>query len=132
MARDTTIEALRKLAVKHPGATEGIACAGTAMERRTIKASNKAFLFFGAKDALLKLRDSLPEASALAAREPTRYSVGAHGWVKATFTADAPPAFDVLARWIGESYQLVASGKPAAKRKAQTRAKRKPATRRTR
>lgn len=117
------IETLRALAMKHDGVTEGIACAGTALERRTMKVGAKAFLFVGAEDAMVKLAASLPEATRLAKAEPARYRVGSGGWVKATFTAAAPPARDVLARWIAESYALMAA--PAAKTKPARLPKRK-------
>jgi hypothetical protein len=105
------IAALAKLAAKHADVEEGIACAGTAMERRTMKTGKKAFLFFGATDALVKLDASLAEAKKLEKAERKRYRVGANGWVKVTFSADEPPALDVLARWIAESYALVAKPK---------------------
>jgi hypothetical protein len=105
------IKALAKLAAKHADVEEGIACPGTAMERRTMKTAKKAFLFFGATDALVKLDASLVEAKKLAKAEPERYRVGANGWVKVTFSEDMPPAVDVLARWVAESYALVAKPK---------------------
>jgi hypothetical protein len=110
------IATLRALALRHAGVTEGIACAGTPLERRTMKTGIKAFLFAGATDAMVKLAASLPEARRLAKAEPARYRVGANGWVKLTFTAAEPPARDVLARWIAESYQLMsAAEQPAVK-----------------
>jgi hypothetical protein len=112
--------ALRKLALRHAGVEEGIACPGTAMERHTMKAGKKAFLFFGSGDALVKLEASLAEAKKLAKAEPKRYRAGANGWVKLMFTADEPPKLDVLARWIAESHALVAAPakkKPAKKKK---------------
>jgi hypothetical protein len=106
-------------------------------------AKSKAFLFFGATDAMVKLRESLPEAARLEAEQPARYTVGAHGWVKAMFGPDDPPAFDVFERWIDESYQIVvgaakpvakrpAAKKPAAKKPAAKKAAKKPARRRAR
>jgi hypothetical protein len=102
------VKTLRELALRYPEAEEGIACAGTAIEKRTIKVRSKAFLFLGTADAMLKLGDSLAEAAKLAAKEPELYKTGAKGWVTVKIDADASPPFDVLARWIDESYRLLA------------------------
>ena len=102
------MKTLRELALRYPEAEEGIACAGTAIEKRTIKVRNKAFLFLGMDDAMLKLGDSLAEAAKLAAKEPELCKTGAKGWVTVKIDADASPPLDVLARWIDESYRLLA------------------------
>lgn len=102
-AKGPSIGAMRALALTYPAAEEGVACAGTAVESRTIKAKGKAFLFLGAKDVRLKLGASAAEAKRLGA------DVGAHGWTK--FAADAAPPLPVVERWIDESYRLLA---PAA------------------
>jgi hypothetical protein len=96
------------LALRYPKAEEGIACAGTALEKRTVKARSKAFLFLGTADAMVKLGDSLAEAARLAATEPDRYKVGTHGWVTVTFGGEESPPLDLLERWIDESYRLLA------------------------
>jgi hypothetical protein len=120
------MQALRKMAMRCPQAEEGIACKGTALECRTIKARNKAFL--RKTELRLKLGDSLAEAAKLAAKEPDRYQAGPGGWVKVTFSAAQPPPLDVLKRWIDESYRLLApkqlvamvgDGKIASTRKVQ-------------
>jgi hypothetical protein len=98
----------RKLALQYPEAKEGIACAGTSLEKRTIKARNKAFLFLGPKDLMLKLGESLADARKLASREPDRYQAGASGWVKVNLENHPPPPLEVLERWIDESYRLLA------------------------
>lgn len=105
--------ALRNAAMRYPGTEEGVACEGTPIESRTVKARNKAFLFLRVDHARLKLRESLPEANKLATKQPGRLQVGAGGWVKATLTNDGTTQLDVLERWIGESYRLIA-GPPAA------------------
>ncbi|MDP1920919.1 MAG: hypothetical protein Q8L14_32060 [Myxococcales bacterium] len=110
-----------RLAKQLPDVEEGIACKGTALESRTFKANSKAFLFLNAKDARLKLGASLGEASAFAARAPGRCTVGAGGWVK--LSVAAPPAPDVLARWITESRAAV--GKPSTTKGAPRAAKKK-------
>lgn len=107
MSQSAFIEALRNQALRYPEAVAGIACAGTALEKTTVKARDKAFLFLGAADAMVKLGPSLAEATELATWEPERFKVGAHGWVTATFQ-DGSPLPEVLERWIDESYRLVA------------------------
>jgi len=79
----------------------------------TVKARNKAFLFLTIGHARLKLRESLPEATKLAQKKPDQLQVGAGGWVKASLSADGSTPLDVLERWIGESYRLMA-GPPVA------------------
>lgn len=110
--------ALRDLAIKLPDASEGIACPGTAMERRTVKVGAKAFIFLGAGDALLKLDGELDEAKRMAAAEPERFRAGAGGWVKVTFDVKRPPPLAVMKRWIAESHRLAVMAKPKKKRKA--------------
>ncbi|MEW5850193.1 MAG: hypothetical protein AB2A00_15500 [Myxococcota bacterium] len=122
-----TLQTLRKIALKLPDTTEGVACEGTAMERRTIKVRDKAFLFLGVTDALLKLGESLPEARKLAAKEPDRYRAGAGGWVKLMFSESQPPLMDVVGGWIAESHGLLAG---AASARAKPKAK-KPAGRKS-
>jgi hypothetical protein len=53
-AKPATIQSLRQIALRLPGTEEGVACAGTSLEKRTIKVRGKAFLFLGAGDAMLK------------------------------------------------------------------------------
>jgi hypothetical protein len=96
------------VALRYPEAEEGVACEGTAAEKRTIKARGKAFLFLGVTEAMLKLRESLAEATDLAAEEPNRYCVGAHGWITITFGDTRSPALERLLRWVDESYRLLA------------------------
>jgi hypothetical protein len=102
------MQALRRFALRYPEAQEGVACEGTAAEKRTVKVRNKAFLFLGPADVMLKLGESAAEAAELASKEPSRYKVGAHGWVTVKFAADESPPLDVLKRWIDESYRLLA------------------------
>ena len=112
------MKALRRAALRHPEAHEGISCEGTSLEKRTVKANKKAFVFLGAADIMVKLRESLPEATRLAAKQPDRYRAGAHGWVKATFVDDEAPPLALLERWIDESYRVVVvQGKPTDKKK---------------
>jgi len=109
------IRALRRAALRHPDTHEGVLCEGTSLEKRTVKAHKKAFVFLGAADVMVKLSASLPEARRLAKREPDRYRAGAHGWVKASFAEDELPPLALLERWIDESYRLVADNLPIPK-----------------
>ena len=113
------VAALLASARRHPGTEEGIACAGTSLESRTITVRGKAFAFFGAGALRLKLRDSLAEAQACAARSPELYQAGASGWVRVTL-GDAPLPLPMLRRWLDESHALFA-GPRAAVAKASTR-----------
>ena len=108
------MKALRRAALRHPDVHEGVSCEGTSLEKRTVKAGSKAFVFLGVADVMVKLRASLPEARRLAKKEPTRYRAGAHGWVTARLSPDDadPPPLALLERWIDESYDL-AVGMPA-------------------
>jgi hypothetical protein len=111
---DSNVDELRRHALRLPGTAEGIACAGTALETRTITAGGKAFLFLRDTEIRLKLRDELPEATTRAAEDPERFAVGAHGWVTLR------PPFDkadqqLLKRWAAESFRLVAAKALVAK-----------------
>jgi hypothetical protein len=106
------MKALRRAALRHPDTHEGISCEGTSLEKRTVKAHKRAFVFLGVADVMVKLRESLPEAKRLASRQPDRYRAGAHGWVKATIADDEIPPMALLERWIDESYRAVLEGKP--------------------
>lgn len=97
---------LREVAMRLPEVTEGVACAGTALEKRTLKVRGKAFLFLGRADLMVKLADGLPEAQALAAAQPARYKVGANGWATVRLDGEAPDP-DLLTRWIEESHRLL-------------------------
>jgi hypothetical protein len=110
-AGNNLASALRATALDLPETEEGIACAGTSLEKRTIKVSGKAFLFLGKADAMLKLSDSLSTATKLAAEHPDHCKVGAHGWTTIKF-ADTPVSSEQLQSWIVESYRLLA---PATK-----------------
>src|SRR6266849_1348787 len=107
------MQALRKAALRYPGTEEGVACEGTPIESHTVKARNKAFLFLTRGHARLKLREWLPEANKLALKKPDQFQVGSGGWVKASLSAHGSTPLEVLERWIGESYRLMA-GTPVA------------------
>jgi hypothetical protein len=101
--------ALLAHARRHPGIEEGVACAGTKIESRTVKVRGKAFAFFGPGTLRLKLGASLAEAQAFAAQSPDACSAGAGGWIAVRFAAGGPPAA-VLRRWLDESHALFSGG----------------------
>ena len=124
----TTKHVLLQYALSLPETEDGIACAGTALESITVKTKKKAFLFLRETEARLKLADSLKEAADMAAKEPARYSVGAHGWVLIRLEGPAAYPIEVLKRWVHESYSLCGSSNvPATKAKPPNpKLKRKP------
>jgi hypothetical protein len=111
-------QALRAAAMRHEGVEEAIACAGTPVESAAFKARKKTFLFLSAAHVRLKLDAALPEARALAAKEPGRYDVGSLGWIKVTLAPEPGPPLPLLERWIDESHGLVVGPAGAAAKKA--------------
>ncbi len=116
--RKDPTEAIRLKASRYPGVDEGTACT-----QRSFKAGKKAFLFIGEQGgrskAMFKLKDSLPDAAQLAAKEPDNYQVGSGAWVTARFTADQPMPKKLWEKWLDESYALSVGsggGKKAAKK----------------
>ena len=101
------VPTLSAAALRLGGASEGIACAGTALETRTVKVGGKAFLFLRAADLRLKLGASLPAARRIAARNPDACKVGAGGWVWVALTKPVVPSATLKA-WVKESHGLFA------------------------
>jgi hypothetical protein len=116
---------LYERAMSHPDVEEGIACAGTAAERKTVKIRKKAFLFLGTVNVMVKLGDSLPEAMQLASKEPNTYKAGAGGWVTISLECLSSSAVKRLLKWIDESYRLFA---PKQRTAATPQQKSRPAT----
>ena len=106
MAR-AELETLRRYALELPGAEESIACAGTVLEKRTVKAGGKAFLFLGTKDLMLKLGTSLAQARKLAKEDPDRCKAGSGGWVTLRFESGMPLPAARLRAWVAESHALL-------------------------
>jgi hypothetical protein len=127
-SRASPPETIRQLALRHPHTAEATSC-----NKAAFKARDKAFCFLGADDrgynVMLKLHDSLPQASSLAKKQPAHYKVGVHGWVTLTFPLDQAPPADLLQRWIDESFHLLApkqlTAPPAAGTTKKRPAKRK-------
>lgn len=99
---------LREIALRYPEAQMEVANEGTEDERGTVAARGRAFLFFGRDDVTLKVARSVGEATRLSHKDPRHFRLGAHGWVKATFQAGEPLPVELLAKWVDESYRLVA------------------------
>jgi len=124
--KPTTMQTLRRFALRLPETVEGVACAGTALESHTVKRKNKAFIFLRVSEVRLKLAGSIKEATAIASQDPKHYAVGANGWVQVRIDGDFDQ-LDVLKRWIEESYSLLGGSKsPSTKsnvvsRKAKTK-----------
>lgn len=87
-----------------------------------IKVRGKVFLFLHVGDAHLSLSVKLPHSREFALdrdfASPTRYGLGAKGWVSAKFEGtgkrEGPPA-DLLEAWIEESYRAIAPKRVVAK-----------------
>lgn len=102
--------ALRAIAASYPETEEVGVCVNT-----SFKALGKAFAFVGAKpegySLRLKLKASLEEAERLAAETPSVYSVGKFGWTLVKLPHDERLPDDLAARWIDESFRLLAPKK---------------------
>lgn len=73
---------LGKIALALPDVEQGIACAGTALESRTYRTKDKAFLFVSAKQARLKL-EALPAASVIKSWIVESHALASGGRAKA-------------------------------------------------
>ncbi len=113
MQESKPMKAIRAIAMKLPGTEEGVSCGKCAF-----KTGGKAFLFMGMDDhswnLLLKLSDSLPEASALAAKEPHRYGVGRTHWVSVHLPHTVSLPAGLAEGWTRESFRLLAPKKMVA------------------
>ena len=106
---DKLIEAMAQHALRYPEVTEGLACAGTPIESRTILTGKKAFLFLRRQEVRMKVADSLPQIEQLAAAHPDQYERGKARWIKISLEAGADPAASDWRRWIDESFRLFAT-----------------------
>lgn len=98
---------LRALALAFPEVHEGQSCVN-----RAFKARKKNFLFVGEKGdqirVMVKLGPSLDAARERAAADD-RVTVGKTGWATLSFPAHDPLPGEVLARWVDESFRLLAA-----------------------
>ena len=95
--------------MKHPGVVEGLACAGTAAESAAYKTGKKTFLFARAKEMRFKLKESVPEMTELAAKDPERYESGIGGWCCVKLGDHGLPPVKQVERWVAESYRLLSA-----------------------
>ena len=78
-----------------------------------VKVAKKIFVFLGSEESptwpamSVKLRESIDQALAIPAAEPTGYGLGRAGWVTIPFRTKLPP-LGVLIDLVEESYRLVA------------------------
>jgi hypothetical protein len=124
------IDSLRRAALRLAETSEGVACKGMVLETPTVQVRGKAFVFLDPKAVRMKLSDSIPEATRLAAKDPARYRVGSGGWTTVSIADGDAEAMACLERWMVESHRLLAPrslarGSPP-KRKPATSAKRRP------
>lgn len=98
---------LENYALSFPETGAGQSCKNTA-----IKARKKSFVFLWADDSrcevMLKLKDSLGEAQALAQAQPEICSVGKTQWVTLKLTSQDQVAVETLEGWIEESFRTLA------------------------
>jgi hypothetical protein len=130
------MNALRKVAMSLDDVSEGIACEGTALEKRTVKVGSKAFLFLSPTDAMLKLAEASLTAAKKASKKNPNITAGKSGWVKITFDDENPPPSSIN-EWIVESHALMRppkktttttttkTKKAAAKRTTKTKTKKR-------
>lgn len=118
------VQVLADAAKRIPGVTKGIACAGTALEAETFVVGSKTFLFVGAKDARLKLAESVPEAAIWVSKSPDGLKLGTGGWLTIRFDAKNLPSSKVLRAWVEESHRgYAASGRRADSAKPKRKAR---------
>lgn len=100
-------EAIRQQAMTFTDVTTGQSCS-----QSSFKVGKGTFLFIGPGPkgqgfkAMFKLKASMPEAKALAAKEPKRFQAGSTGWVTARFTAEEPMPESIWQKWLSESYDV--------------------------
>ena len=106
-------ERLRSFALSMPEAIEEMPWGHSA-----IKVRKKSFLFLNQEEASLSLSVKLPVSRDFALifdfAEPTGYGLGRSGWITARFEGDAEMDFELLERWIVESYRAIAPKKLSA------------------
>jgi predicted DNA-binding protein (MmcQ/YjbR family) len=116
---------LRKHALSYPEAYEDFPWG-----ERVVKVRGKVFLFMGRLDGGLGLSVKLPGSASFALglpfASPTAYGLGKSGWVTARFRAREKPPFELLARWIDESYRAVAPKRLVAALDASSEARARP------
>ena len=103
--------------IRNKAASYSEVAKGTSCTQSAFKAGRGTFLFIGPGrkgkgfKAMFKLEDSLQDAQARAAAEPTRFEVGKTGWVTARFTAQEPLPRAIWEQWLEESYAIMTKKK---------------------
>ena len=104
-AKKDPTDPIRQKASRYAGVDRGTACT-----QSSFKAGKRAFLYIGPQGgrfkAMFKLKDSIPEATKLAKKEPDRFEIGKQGWVTARFSEEAPMPKKLWQKWLDESYEL--------------------------
>lgn len=103
---DERLLGLRNLALKLPEVVEEPSC-----NKKAYRARKKGFLFLGWKPEgitiMVKLKDSLAQAEALAADAPEIYKIGKFGWVTLHYPKDMAPPAGLLEGWLLESFRVM-------------------------
>ncbi len=101
---------IRTIISKLPEVSEGTSCKKIAFK---VKAKNFVFVeeLEDGLHVMLKLKNSLSEAQALAKKTPSNFKAGLNGWVNATFTKKVKAPKGLLKKWIEESFCLMAPKK---------------------
>lgn len=118
MARraDVLLRKIRRFALSFPDTREDHPWGHSAFKVR-----GKIFVAVSSDEAGWGLSVKLEESHARALEKPfaspTRYGLGRHGWVTARFTPRQAAPFELLKRWIEESFTIVAPLKTLKKLK---------------
>jgi predicted DNA-binding protein (MmcQ/YjbR family) len=103
-------ERLRRHGLAFPEAIEEFPWGHSAL-----KVLGKTFVFLNQAEEELSMSVKLPASRDFALvfdwAEPTGYGLGRSGWITARFGPDHEPDFELLERWITESYKTIAPKK---------------------
>ncbi len=109
MSHNKAAALLRKHALGYPESIEDFPWGHSAY-----KVQGKIFLsvYLDDDEGVLSLSVKLPISNKLALTlpfaAPTRYGLGKHGWVTATFNVGADAPLDMIQEWVDESFRAVA------------------------
>lgn len=101
---------LRDYAMGFPGATEH-----TPWGEIACKVKGKVFVFLSCHTKGFSMSVKLPQSRADALdndfAQPTGYGLGKSGWVTCSFQPGLEPSYDLMKKWIEESYRTIAPPK---------------------
>lgn len=101
---------LRDHAMHFPGATEH-----TPWGEIACKVKGKVFVFLSCHTKGFSMSVKLPQSRADALdndfAQPTGYGLGKSGWVTCSFQPGLEPPYDLMKKWIEESYRTIAPPK---------------------